>query len=606
MTYLAAVLALGIAAQWLAWRCRIPAILLLLAVGFAAGYVVRPDDFFDRDLLRAVVSLSVGVILFEGGLSLRFRELGDAEPIVWRLISIGAAVTWVGGALAARLVFDDPGVAALAGAIFVVTGPTVVIPLLRHIRPSPRVGAVARWEGIVIDPIGALLTLLVFEAVAAGGIVEATRDVLGSLAMTILLSLAIGVVAAVVFVQVLKRHWIPDYLHNPVLLAIVAGAYAVSDSLQPESGLATVTILGVIIANQKHVSIAHLVEFKENLGVVLLSMLFVLLASRLQLSDLQGILGEGLLFLAVLIFVVRPLAVYLATFGTKLSKSERTLLACLAPRGIVAAAVASVFSVELAHRSGVGPTALAEADKLVSLAFLVIIGTVTVYGLSAGPLSRALGISDTNPQGVLFAGAGPLARAIAEVLHNEGYRVELVDTNRYNVQRARMAGLASRNGNILSEWLQEELDLSGIGRLIALTPSEEINALATLRFNRYFGRSEVYQVADRGKEDADAGADEWRGRILFNRAATFAELTARIAKGHVLRKTPLTEEFGYADFRETHGDSALVMFVIRKTGELVVCTDDTPLDPQTGQTLISLIEPREENARVENGQPGVR
>lgn len=595
LVYLTCVVVLGIAAQWIAWRIRLPAILLLLIFGFAFGWQVDPDHFIDETMLFPIVSLSVAVILFEGGLSLRFSELRETGQVVTRLITVGGLVTFILSTLAARLIFENIGICALAGAVFVVTGPTVIVPLLRHVRPVRRIGAIAKWEGIVNDPIGAVLALLVFETVSAVGVREAAFGVTAQLFKIIAISGVLGVVLTFALIEFFRRHWIPDYLQNPVLLAVVLGSFTASNVLQPESGLATVTLLGILLANQKRIVITHLVEFKENLGVLLISMLFILLASRLRLEDVTELGWAGAGFLALLILVVRPASIFLATVGTTLSWQERVFLSCLAPRGIVAAAVASVFALELSHASRNGlidPSLAQQAEQLVPLTFLVIIGTVAIYGLAAAPLARRLHIADSNPQGILFAGADGIVRAIAKLLQSEGFQVLLVDTNYDRISQSRMAGLPVCHASVLSEYVREEIELGGIGRLLAMTGNDEVNSLACLQFIESFGRSNVYQLAPRVVKSATRAASNHsslRGRTLFGAETTHAGLAQVFAAGGVVKKTSLTEEFDYAAFRQQYGTQATVLFVIDQDENLKVCVDDEN-EFATGQTLISLVE----------------
>jgi NhaP-type Na+/H+ or K+/H+ antiporter len=454
--YLVGVPLLGIACQWLAWRLRLPAILLLLLGGIALGHVIDPDHLLSQvtggtpesgpRLLFPVVSLAVAIILFEGGMSLRFRELGDGGPVVLRLVTIGAATTWLLTALAAEFVLHlNTRMAVLVGAILVVTGPTVVGPLLRHIRPKRRVGSIAKWEGIVIDPIGAVLAILVFEeALAASGQPSVTGMLLVLLRCAGV-AVVLGFVTAAFLVEALRRYWLPDYLQGVTFLAVALAAFAASNALQPESGLATVTLLGVVLANQRKVSVRHVVEFNEHLGVLLISCLFVVLGSRLNIGAITSLGMSGALFLALLILVIRPASVFGACIGTATTYRERLLLAFLAPRGIVAAAVASLFALKVATIASENVALAEQAEQLVPITFLVIVGTVSIYGLLAAPLARRLGLADPNPQGLLIAGASDWVRNVAKALKDEGFAVLLLDTNDVHVspRRSRQSSITT-------------------------------------------------------------------------------------------------------------------------------------------------------------------
>ncbi|WP_013627175.1 cation:proton antiporter [Rubinisphaera brasiliensis] len=593
--YLTGLFVLGIAAQWLAWRLRLPAILLLLAFGFAANLWVDPTQIIDDELLFPIVSLSVAIILFDGGLSLKLGELRHTSGSVIRLVTIGCGITWVLGAISARLIFSSWELAALAGAIYTVTGPTVIGPLLRHVRPNATVSSVAKWEGIVIDPIGALLAVLVSVAVASGNVTQAAMDVVLSLSATIGIAAILGFATAYALIVLFRRHLIPDYLQNSVLLATVLATYTLSNTLQAESGLATVTVLGIIMANQRTVSISHLVEFKENLGVLLISVLFILLASRYRFSELLYLGWPAVAFLLILIFIIRPIAVMVSTYGTSLKWKERVFLSFLAPRGIVAAAVSSVFALEFSHLMGDHPDdsamVLLEVEKLVPLTFLVIVGTVAFYGLTAAPLARRLGISEVNPQGVLFAGADRLVRAIAGTLNKAGFRVLLVDTNHGNIAAARMLGLPTVNASILSEFAREKLDLGGLGRFIAMTPNDQVNSLAALEFQDVFERAELYQVKPNisEKQREALSRESKRARYVFSGGTTYWTLLDKFDEGFLVKSSKLTEEYPYSAFREKYGADAILLFVVDEAKKLTVCTDEKEATPHPGDTVIALV-----------------
>jgi hypothetical protein len=326
---------------------------------------------------------------------------------------------------------------------------------------------------------------------------------------------------------------------------------------------------------------------------LLISVLFIVLSSRIETADLRNLGWQAAAFLGVLLLVVRPAATLIATLGTPLSLSERAFLGWLAPRGIVAAAVASVFSLELSLHVGGDGGFGDDLARLVPLTFLVIVGTVAVYGLTAAPLARWLKIADPNPQGILFAGADPFAVAVAQVLDKLGFQVLMVDTNEGNVAAARMAGLPTSNASILSEFVREEVELGGIGRLLAVTHNDEVNTLAALEFADHFGRSNVYQLPPQKHESArrEPGVPHLRGRFLFAKDAQHDRLAGRIAEGHVVKATRLTEEFDYDAFRNLYGETALILFIIEAGGRLEIRTAQSDATPKPGQTLVCLVEP---------------
>jgi NhaP-type Na+/H+ or K+/H+ antiporter len=590
---LASIIVLGIAAQWLSWRIKLPSILFLLLVGFLAGPVVgflEPDALLG-DLLFPIVSLSVAIILFEGGLSLDIAELRVIGRVVRNLMTVGVVVTWLLTTTFAYVLLDlDLALSVLFGAILVVTGPTVIVPLLRHIRPNARVGSAVKWEGIVNDPIGAILAVLVFEAIVAGGFEAGLTVALMGMLKATFVGGGLGLLAAGSIVMLLKRYWIPDYLQNPMAVGLVILAFALSNQIQAESGLLAVTVMGAALASQKWVSIRHIVEFKENLRVLLISALFIVLAARLPLRDPDYWSAGSLAFLAVLIFVVRPVSVGVATARTKLDWNERLFLAGIAPRGIVAAAVASLFALELADSGYAG------AERLVPLMFLVIVGTVAAYGIFSPLLARWLSVATPNPQGMLLIGGAPWVQDVAALLKDRNIKVIIADSSWLNVTAARRRGLRAFYTNVLTEGALDEieLELDGVGRLLALTPNDEVNALSSLHFGDLFDRSHIYQLPPHAteREQRQRGIPQHlRGRFLFSRGVTHSVLSTRFQAGAVIKRNLLTAEFDFDAFKHRYGETAVPMFAIKESGEVVPFTVLNPPSPKPGFTLISMVKP---------------
>ncbi|HSP60372.1 MAG TPA: cation:proton antiporter, partial [Ornithinimicrobium sp.] len=350
--YLALVLGLASAFQLIAYKLKIPSILLLLVGGFLLGQLVSPETVLGRDLLFAGVNIAVGIILFEGSLSLRFRELRGLGQAVLRLCTVTVLLAWMLITAAGILVGVGWQLALLIGALLVVTGPTVIAPIVRQLRPTRRVSSMLRWEGIIVDPVGAILAVLVFQAVILSGPEPALGTALLTLGRTILVATVITVVLGVAMEVALRRHWIPDFLEGTVFLAVAVAALVISNEVQTESGLLTVTMLGIFLANRPELRLDHVREFKEHLQVLIVGTLFVLLAGRLSPAEVLGVLPTALVFVTILILVVRPASIWLGLLGTSATREERTLLSFMAPRGIVAAAVTSIFALELEHASG--------------------------------------------------------------------------------------------------------------------------------------------------------------------------------------------------------------------------------------------------------------
>ena len=593
------VIVLGIGAQWLAWRFRLPSILLLLIAGFIAGPVtgLLSHEALQQDWLYAFVSMSIGIILFEGGLSLRLSELREVGTAVRNLISVGVLITWGLGAVAAYYIVGfNVSLSILVGAILVVTGPTVIVPLLRHIRPRGRVGTVAKWEGITIDPVGAILAVLVLETIillheptgAAASMSAAAAHVMEGLFLEIFISVGVSVSASALLLFMLHRRLVPDFLRNPVTLMVVVAAYETANALQHEAGLLTTTLMGIVIANQPYVAVQRIIEFKENLQVLLVGSLFILLSARLEMSALQYVGWDTLIFLGVLVLVVRPLAVVLSSLGTQLDWGEQSFLAWMAPRGIVAAAVASLFAFQLRD---IFPE---QSAAIVPVVFTVVVGTVAIYGLTAAPLARWLGLADPNPQGVLFVGATHWVREVARAVQDLGFPARLIDDNPDHVRHARREGLAADRVNALAESAIDEVDWGGIGRLLIMIPNDEVGSLAALHFSEAFETTKIYQLA--AHPDSRAGGDaklpkHLRGRPLFGKESSYDSLKDCFEAGHEIWVLPITDEVTEEDLDAHFKDDIVPMFVMRQPDTLWVVSEANQFTLQPGDELVALLDP---------------
>lgn len=540
---LAVIVGVGMAAQWVAWRTQVPSIILLLVSGLLLGPVfgvVDPDEFLGGTLFP-IVSLSVALILFEGGLDLPPRELRSTGTVVRRLITIGAVITFLVAAWGAQQLFDiSRGAAAVLAAVLVVTGPTVVGPLLRFVRPSGRTGPMLRAEGILIDPIGATASLVAFEAALTDDTGEALVSVLGVIGLTLVAGIGIGFALAYVLDHALRRFLIPDHLGNPIALAIVVVGFVLSNEVQEEAGLLTVTVMGIWLARRDSAAVRQLLEFNESLRTLLISALFILLAARIQTDQLRDVALPALAFLGLLVFVARPMSVIVSTVRTQLTWRERLFLMVMAPRGIVAAAVSAIFALRLEEEGVRG------AELIVPIVFLVIIGTIVVYGFLAGPAARALGLAEARANGVLIVGAHSTARGLAKALDDLEVKTMLVDTDPYNVARSVALGLPARRLSVLTEEATHELDLRGIGRILALTSNDEVNALASSRFARVFGRRETFQLAPTGKPSNGALPEELLGRIIGIKGLDYGGLDERTRQGWRVRSAPADEAIAAA------------------------------------------------------------
>lgn len=592
---IAAIVALGASAQWFAWRVGLPAILPLLVVGFVVGPLLgwlRPEAFIAQDLLFPAVSLAVGLILFEGGLTLSLPEVRETRGVVIRLVTIGALVTWLGATLAAWWLVQLPlALSFLFGALVIVTGPTVIGPLLRIVRPAARVGNVLKWEGILIDAIGAMVAVLVFEFLLIENRQVALPQTIVLFLRFILTGSVVGAVAGWALALLLRRRWVPDYLVNLVALGFVFLAFAVASALAPEAGLLATVLMGMVIANLGVPNITDLLSFKEDLTVLFISLLFIVLAANVDLGAFVATLSlPSLALLAVVILLIRPAAVFASTMGSSLSIREKLFLGWIAPRGIVAAAVSSLFASKLVAAGFEG------AEALVPLVFLVIVGTVLLGSLTAKPVGEALGVAEPDPQGFLILGAHPIARRIAAFLKEQNLAVMLSDTNWSNVAAARLEGLPAYYGSLMSDRSDDEIRLSGIGRLLALTSNDEANALSALKYARAFGSQNVFQLAPgRTGTARDGLSTEQRGRLAFGPEIDYDQLERLFDRGAVLTRTPLTGRVSAAELRRRVGDDQVPLFLLQN-GYVHLLSDGGPA-PEAGATVVSLAAPPEEEEK---------
>ncbi|MCB1908208.1 MAG: sodium:proton antiporter [Rhodocyclaceae bacterium] len=586
MLTLAVLTVAGGACQFLAWKLRLPAILFLLLTGIAAGPVfgwLDPDALLGP-LLFPFVSLSVAVILFEGSLTLEFAEIRGMEHVVRRFVTSGVLVTWSVTTLATRwLAGFSWEMATLFGAIMVVTGPTVIVPMLRSVRPTAKVANILRWEGIIIDPIGALLAVLVFEFIVSREAGAAFSQTLSAFVSVIGVGALTGIAVGYLLGVALRRDWLPAYLYNLATLAAVFGAFVISNEFADESGLLAVTVMGIYLGNRKGVPIEEILAFKESLSLLLITVLFILLAARLEFERLAelGWLVVGV-FLVVQ-FVERPLKVAYCTWGSSFSLRERGLLAWIAPRGIVAAAVSALFAIKLEQLG------FDEAALLVPMTFVVIIGTVVFQSLTASSMGQWLEVSEPDPHGFLIIGANPLARTIAKALDQQKVRVMLTDTLWDNVSRARMAGLRTYYGNPLSEHAELYLDTSGIGHLLALTADAHLNGLACNRYRDQFGARHVFALRVGGNPSGRADVAR-QGRGAFGEGVSYVDLSRRIYRGAEIRRTNLSESFTMGSFDELYGERATPLFAVDPKGNLEVLAADNQRGPGPGWSIIALID----------------
>lgn len=582
---------ISFASQWLAWRVKLPAILFLLASGLLIGPVTQqfnPDALFG-DLLFPLISLAVAIILFEGSLTLDLKEIRSQKGVVQRLITVGAGITWAVVAIATHYLFGlSWELSILFGALTVVTGPTVIVPMLRTVRPNADVGNILRWEGILIDPLGALLVVVVYEFIVAQG--QAQGAVSGMLAFVEIIAsgTVLGLAAGWILGFILKRRWVPEYLENMATLTMVFLSFSVANMLAHESGLLAVTLMGMWLANQKDIRIGEILNFKEHLTVLLISGLFIILAARLTLDDLIALGWMPFALLAIMQFVARPLSVWVSAIGSTLSWQEKSLLSWIAPRGIVAAAVSALFAIKLEQS---GET---EAAILVPLTFSVIFGTVVLQSATPRMMARWLGVAEPPPNGFLIVGANNIARTIALELKKNKVDVLLTDSNWDNIRAARMDGLRTFYGNPVSEYAEQRLDLVGLGKLLGLSPERSINTVAGMRFGNEFGQHNIYALrtsVDARLSEMHIDGEEHRGQYLFSKDLTYSKFSSMLAQGAELHSTRLSSEFTWNDFQQQNGKDAIPLFAITPEGKVLTSKIGSNFEPKNGWKVISLFTP---------------
>lgn len=591
---IASVGALGVGAQWLAWRTGWPAIVLMLAAGFIAGPItgmIDPESAFG-EMLDPMISVGVALILFEGGLSLDLRELRHSGAAVWRLATLGVVVGWALSALAgfyiAGLVWP---VAILFGGILIVTGPTVVIPLLRQSNVQTRPNSILKWEGIVNDPTGALCAVIAYEYFHSvnenpGATVF---DVVPPLIIAAILAGLAGYAAARVIAYLFPRGAIPEYLKVPVLVTSVIALFVATNQIEHEAGLVAVTVMGITLANREVSSMRSIHPFKENIAVLLVSGIFILLASSLKWEDLSYLTTSfrPLLFLLALLFLVRPATVLISLIGTSVPWNERLFVAWIAPRGIVLVAICGLFALRLEDLG------IAGGQLLIGLSFAVVVATVIAHGFTIDIVARLLGVKGTSRPGLLIVGSTPWTIALAKEMQAVKTPVMIVDQSWQRLSAARREGLPFYHGEILNEATEHNLDLAPFQVLVAATENEAYNTLVCNEFAHEIGRDSVYQLGESADgDDKHALPMGLRGRALFEDGFGVDEVNARRQQGWSFKKTRLSDEFRYEDAREKLPDSATMLLLVRRDGTLRFFTHAARPEPRAGDTIITFAPPQ--------------
>lgn len=506
MFELAAIIILGILAQWVAWRFKIPAILPLILIGLLVGPLatqftedgtkfIEPiwngsEGLFPGESLYYFVSLAIGVILFEGGLTLKRGEILNVSSVIVKLISIAVLITFIGAGIAVHFIFElSWKISLLFSALIIVTGPTVITPILRNIPLKRDISAILKWEGILIDPIGALFAVLVFEFINAKAGAEYTSIALVDFGKVILFGFSFGFTFAHALIYLIRKKIIPHFLLNVVTLAAVLGVFVLADTFAHESGLLAVVVMGIIMGNTNLPNFKDLLYFKESLSVLLISILFILLAANINYDELLLVYNVKSLFLfLIIVFLIRPLGVMLSSINSNLKFNEKLFISWVGPRGIVAAGIASLFGIKLANKG------VPDAEYITPLVFMIVLGTVLLNATTARPFAKLVGVFLKNSSGVLIVGSSSFSRIIAKYLKENDRHVVVVDNNQSNIDEAKKIGLSAFVADIFSDDLQDNLELSDIGYLMALTGNSTINNKAIENFQKEFGEKGTFRV----------------------------------------------------------------------------------------------------------------
>lgn len=618
---------LGIGAQWLAWRLQRPAIVLMAIAGlifgpfmawlYSLGFVQHTDTL--RSIINAVmlnpekdfgavyrpmVGIAVAIILFEGGLNLRFKDLRDATHAVSRMVLVAAPIAAGLGAAAAHYILNLPwDISAMIGGLFVVTGPTVILPLLRQAHLPGRPAAILKWEGIINDPIGALFAVAGYEFIRFTASGESTQFAITMLIVAAAVGALFGAISGWALAWAFRRGHVPEYLKAPVVLIWVLFIYVMANEVAEETGLVAVTAMGVAMANTKFAAMQEMRRFKENIAVLLVSGVFVVLTATLTLDVLKSFDLRVLGFVLAMMVIVRPVAVFVSTIWSGLNWRETLLVSWIAPRGIVAVAVAGLFATELQL---IGRE---DGAIFVPLAFALVFATVISSGFTISPLAKWLGLSNDKNEGVMIVGANPWSLGLAKALKDMDIPVLVADTNWRRLRGARLEGLAVFYGEVLSENADHRLDHTAFGHLIAAGPNDAYNSLVCVEFAPELGRHRVFQISGQETEETDAGAIIYtaRGRTLATHGRTFDVLTRDWWSGWRFRSTTLSEEYTMEDFLEERGEDIDILLAKRPDGSLDFLTPERKSKTE-GSTLLSfgaVLNPKPEQAaeaRIERGE----
>src|SRR5690625_3923722 len=592
------ILVLGIGSQWVSWKYRLPAIVVMSIAGLIVGPfldVMNPEESFGG-LYNPFISIAVAIILFEGSLNLSFKELRGLGKPVFRIATVGAVIAWTLGSLTAQYMAGlSWEVAYVIGGIFIVTGPTVILPLLRQSKLTPRPAKILNWEGIIVDPICVLLAIFAFEIITifTTDIKDVTTLLLFFIAS--LFAVFLGWFCGRFIGWMFETGYIPEFLKSPAVFIIVIFSFTISDEIIHGTGLLAVTAMGMTLANMGISSLNDFRHFKENISILLISAIFIMLAASLNLETIIQIFSPNIIgYVILMMFAVRPLSIFLSTIGTGLSIQEKSLVGWIAPRGIVALTVSSYFASILKDAGYV------DAELLTTLTFGLVFFTVVAHGFSIGPMAKKLNLSLEGNPGVIIIGSNPFTTGLAMSFQKMKCSVLVVDSSWENLRYARRAGIPFYHGEILSEQTEYNLDTIPYDFIIAATDYHSYNALVCTTFMPEYGRTNVFKVSP-FTQDENSLADtvaQVGGQVLFRKNISMVDLTSKVNEGYVFRQTKITPQYGYKQYREEKDDSTVFLYLIKPSGQVRFYTEDMRLMIGDGDVIVSLTPPNKENQKI--------
>jgi len=590
---------LGISSQWLAWRFKFPAIVAMSAMGLLIGPVLglmNPQEDFG-ELYKPITSAAVAIILFAGSVNLSFKELGGLEKPVFRISTLGALIAWFLGSLTAHYVAGlSWAVAFTIGALFIVTGPTVILPLLRQSKLKPRPAKILKWESIVVDPLGALLAVFAFEIITFFSADDPSLRKLLTFFAASIFAAFFGWLCGRLVGWLFETGRMPEYLKSPVVFVAVIFCFAVPDALVLQTGLLSVTAMGITLANMQISSLADMRHFKENISILLISAIFIMLAASLDMETIKHVFTPRVIgYVVLMMVIVRPLSIFLSTIGTNLTLREKSLVGWIAPRGIVALTVSGYFAnvfVEAGYE---------DAHILTTLTFGLVIFTVIIHGFSMGWLARKLDLSMVGNPGVLFIGSSRFSTEFASSLNKARIPVMIVDSSWERLKHARDLGIPFYHGEMLSEQTEYQLDTMPYDYLIAATDFDSYNALIGTTFVPEYGRRNMFRIVPYEKNDQNRNdlAVNVGGRHLFGANITMAELNERLGNGFKFRETAITGQYNYEQYVKDKNEDTVYLCILKPSGQILFYTSDSELAAEPGDRVLSLTSLEKEQIKIQ-------